>query len=325
MVQENWFGSPDGCRRFGATLLLSVVWLLFFAVTDVAAELDREDHFTLLERLGNEAALDVLGMLSCPPGTTVYLVAEVGHPANWLFERILAIQLRERGCEVICSIDPNAGGQLILPVETIEAASSETGGAVQSEPYGGDRDDDADEGTDADADADEDADENEGEEEDEGAGVIEEVVPQQPTGPAAQKQQAEAAAKAATAETGAEYTYSLPAKGDVLMYRLIDFGITYPWAKRSWVIGPVNYGRIASARVRISKYREPGHIFIRDGHSDRVLLDDFPGWAKPYLEGNEFPFPIAAAPTPSIRRIVEPAIVGVLVAGLVYLFYENQK
>jgi hypothetical protein len=322
MVLELSMGLLNGFRRIGATLLLLVFGLLIFAAPDISAELNREDHFTLLERLGNEAALEVLDQILPAPGMTIHLVPEVSHPANWLFERIIAIQLRERGCEVICSIDPGTPS-VAQPAQPAAATTPDPNGNTNSEPYTG-------------GDADEPVNGTEDDDSVSGGDSESEEEPQEETlGPLKKKLAEEAAAAAAAAATAAaaaaggvsssDYALSLPTEGDVLVYRLVDFGITYPWAKRTWVIGPVKYGRIASAKVRVTQYQEPGHRFIRDGHSDRVLLDDFPGWAKPYLEGNSFPFAITATTPPSIRRIVEPAIVGVLVAGLVYLFYENQK
>jgi hypothetical protein len=117
----------------------------------------------------------------------------------------------------------------------------------------------------------------------------------------------------------------LPASGEALVFRLVECGISYPWSQRSWVIGPRTYGRVASVRLRASRLREPGHEVRATAESDRVQIDEFPGWARSYLEGPAYPFPIPQPDEVPLQRIIEPVLVGAVVAGLVYLFYQNQK
>jgi hypothetical protein len=117
----------------------------------------------------------------------------------------------------------------------------------------------------------------------------------------------------------------LPASGEALVFRLVECGISYPWSRRSWVIGPRTYGRVASVRLRATRLREPGHEVRATAESDRVEIDEFPGWARSYLEGPAYPFPIPQPDEVPMQRIIEPVLVGAVVAGLVYLFYQNQK
>jgi hypothetical protein len=117
----------------------------------------------------------------------------------------------------------------------------------------------------------------------------------------------------------------LPEQGEVLSFRVVECGISYPWAKRSLLIGPRRFGRMACVRVRASRVTEPGHVVGGVASSDQVHLDSFPGWARSMLEGQEFPFPIQEPVGTPARAILEPVVVAGIVAGLVYLFYENQK
>ena len=91
------------------------------------------------------------------------------------------------------------------------------------------------------------------------------------------------------------------------------------------MIGPRTYGRAAAVRVRATRLREPGHEVLGVAQSDRVAIDEFPGWARSYLEGASYPFPISQPEVVPLQRLVEPVFVAAIVAGLVYLFYENQK
>ena len=126
---------------------------------------------------------------------------------------------------------------------------------------------------------------------------------------------------------GAEppFAVELPAEGEVFSFRVIECGISYPWTKRSWLIGARHYGRMASVRLRGSRLVQPGHLVEAVSSSDRVYLDSFPGWARPVLEGESFPFPIMQPEGTPMHKILEPVIVAGIVSGLVYLFYENQK
>jgi len=56
-----------------------------------------------------------------------------------------------------------------------------------------------------------------------------------------------------------------------------------------------------------------------------VAIDEFPGSSRPYLEGTGYPFEIRQPEEKSLQRFVEPVFVTAVVAGLVYLFHENQK
>jgi len=217
--------------------------------------------------------------------------------------------------------------------------------SVEHDEAGDDLDADEDtEGQDEDEDEDQDEDQDEGVDEDQGEKDEDQDEPDQ-TATAADGEDQEAtggqltpsvqtagsnqggAQEPGAGPPGAEvaFSFELPAEGEVLTFRVIECGITYPWSKRSWLIGPRRYGRMASVRVRASRVVQPGRMVEGVSSSDRVHLDSFPGWARPVLEGQSFPFPIEQPEGTSMRKVLEPVIVAGIVSGLVYLFYENQK
>ena len=210
-----------------------------------------------------------------------------------------------------------------------DQAGDETGAEAGNEPgdespFAGEEDDE-DAGDDEEAgddEAGEEAGEDAGEEEIEDDDTdVEPIQPRRRRGPAAQQP----AQPAASGQTAAEYEMKLPARGEVCTFRVLECGVSYPWMKRTWLIGPQQYGRYASIKLRGSRISQPGVRVGSVAASDRIRIDDFPGWARPYLEGDDFPFPIEQPQGAQLRRLVEPVIVVSIVAGLVYLFNENQK
>ncbi len=317
----------------------------FLAVALLAcssAAQDHEDHLTLVERLGGEVAREIVEELDLPTGSNIHLVPETDHRANWLFEFILAKELRRRGY----SVERPALQSVSSPVARPPVPTGAVGGkeaGLPALPIGGSKPVDTLIGEPDAEDDDIFAEDREPSEEDEEAGR--EGTDDETLGePGDRKEDADQAAdddaqpadgdaaaggpatQPATGElpaVAAEVT--LPESGEVLLYRVVEFGVSYPWAKRSWLIGPRSYGRIASVRVRATHISEPGHRVADVAESDRVSFDEFPGWVRPYLEGQGYPFPIMQPPTTSVHRIIEPVLVAAIVAGLVYLFYENQK
>jgi hypothetical protein len=299
----------------------------FLAVALLAcscAAQEHEDHLTLVERLGGEVAREIVEELDLPTGSNIHLVPETDHRANWLFELILAKELRHRGYAVERPVLQSVSSPVAQP----------TGG---SEPVDtGIREPDAE-------DDDIFAEDGEQSEEDEEAGrkgtddetLGEPGDREEDADQAAAGDDQPAGGDAAAGDPATEpvtgelpaaaAAVRLPESGEVLLYRIVEFGVSYPWAKRSWLIGPRSYGRIASVRVRATHVSEPGHRVADVAESDRVSFDEFPGWVRPYLEGQGYPFPIMQPPTTSVHRIIEPVLVAAIVAGLVYLFYENQK
>ncbi len=301
------------------------------------------DHLTLLEALAGEAARDVVTQLALAPGTAVHLVPETEHPANWLAQRALARSLTESGCQVILRpfegrptpvAPPQAAAPSpqprLLPGSQTPPATGErqgvpaTGDEEPSEPdsaaVAGERGAEPETGT--------------GEEQTPAGGELPAVVQQrrqerlQREAEEQARRQAEAAAaqtEASPAPVEVDLTRALPAEGEVVLYRVAELEVSYPWIKRSWVVGPRRYGRLATVRLRASHLTQPGLRVGEVAQGDRIAIDEFPGWARSYLEGPQYPFAISQPEQKSMQRYVEPVFVAAVVSGLVYLFYENQK
>ncbi len=339
-------------------------WLMGFALLVSgggvgADEPTAPDHLTLVETLAAGAADDVVDQLAFAPQTQVHLVPETPHPANWLVERMLSRSLRDQGCRVILSrfSAPVPSAEPEAPPEPTPAEPGAEGiadaGAGRPTDGGGapattGREEDSGAGDEELGGTNEEEDEGAGElgdgdsgleGEEEGVGEGEEQGDEEELTEAQrrrlERQQArQQEEEAQETETGAAgqgeaapepFELVLPEQGEVLLYRIVELDLSYPWVKRSWLVGPRNYGRMASVRVRASRMSEPAHSVIAVAQGDRVQIDTFPGWARPYLEGQGYPFEIRQPESKSIQRFIEPVFVGAIVSGLVYLFYENQN
>lgn len=317
---------------------------------------EKIDHLTLLEQMSSEVAGEILDEMQFPPGTTVHLVPESPHPANWLVARILERTLVARGYRVVAAVlavGPGSGEAAAKPSRAAPAAEGDSGesGADGESLFGTDEEDESsesgdDEGAqddeddlddeDDDSDGQEssgaDQDDSEGQEEGTaGDGVADEDARESADapgrmGPRARRQEAEQQVEAAQpAAESAGFEVNLPGEGHALVFRVVDCGVSYPWAKRSWLIGPRRYGRMASVRVWASWIGQPGRQVQSVASAERVHLDAFPGWARPMLEGHAYPFPIEQPTTASLRQVIEPVVVAGIISGLIYLFYQNQK
>jgi hypothetical protein len=321
---------------------------LSIAVPTACAE-DVPDHLTLLETLGHEAAGEMLDQLDLPAGATIHLVPETAHPANWLMSRILEQALVARGYRVLSpafgkdgsdalasapGAEPTPGGPKPQPGMK-KTGNGQTGAGTQTE------DDDATSGAQGP--------ESAGEGTGTGAGGSSDDATSGPSGSGAGapgdsagvSQEARPAEtepeEVAPVETGAVTTppeaggvegafkLMLPEAGEVLSFRIVECGISYPWVKRSLLIGPQRYGRIAAVRVWGSHLQEPGNCVAGSARGERIQIDSFPGWARSALEGQSYPFPLKTPEPSSLKAVVEPAVVAGIVAGLIYLFYQNQK
>jgi len=314
-------------------------WLILAAPAAAGdKELSQADHLTLLEEAGDEAVSHVLDQLAFRPGQKIYLVPEAAHPANWFLGRSLARTLRERGCEVVepglsgvtIEVPPLSDQSLTPAVEATaaEPPEEEEGEEEEIQPLD---DEDADEEGEADEAEETDEDEIDAQDEEDEADA-EEAEPPRPRRrrrPGAARQAESGPAPATPAPTpatpAAGFTMPMPADGEVLAYRVMECGVSYPWSRRSWLLGPRRYGRMASVRLRAAHLREPGDEVLEVARGDCVRIDEFPGWARPYLEGQSFPFPITSPPEKSLNRFVEPVLVTAIITGLIYLFNENQK
>jgi len=284
-------------RRSAAALGIAIILLGLAALAAAPRAEKLPDHLTLLETLAGEATHDLLDSLDFAPGTTVHLVPETANPANWLVSRILEQSLAARGCRVVAPLFGRVGGP-----ETPAPAEAEPQGNGQG-PRGGRRQPGgATETEPADTTQTQTPPAN-------GSGAPGAAAPAEPAAPAF----AEA------------FQFALPETGDVLAYRVVECGVTYPWVKRSLLVGPQRYGRIAAVRIWGAHLTEPGPVVEATARGERVYIDSFPGWARPLVEGQGYPFPLQVPTGSSIKSVVEPVVVTGVIAGLVYLFYQNQK
>lgn len=307
-------------------IILAVAFAIAAAGNPVRAQ-EQVDHMTLIEQLTDEVAVEVLDELQFPTGTTVYLVPETQHEANWLVANILARELIERGCT---SIAPSVGGQPLTPAvitelpEVAETPIQQLPGQADAGLWGEEASEESEEADSA-AVADSIA------AADSVAAAQQQAAPAGPApgqrqlggqrGPRGQQQP-----EAGPAPTQpAAFEVALPPQGNALVFRVIECGVSYPWAKRSWLIGPRKYGRMASVKLWASWVEQPGSKVQHVASGERLQLDSFPGSIRPVMEGRGYPFAIEQPNGSSLRTIVEPVVVTGIVSGLVYLFYQNQK
>ena len=110
----------------------------------------------------------------------------------------------------------------------------------------------------------------------------------------------------------------------ILGYRVPEARIDYVRVYRGGLFGAERIERRATARVAMQLY-SPGSEAVRwsasvdTSLSDVVMKSDLAS-----LEDRTRPETRPIAPTSSLKKYVEPALVVILVAGLVSLFYQNR-
>jgi hypothetical protein len=284
-------------RRTGRALGLAIALLALAAFGSAPRAETLPDHLTLLETLADGAARDVLDSLALPPGTTIHLLPETANPANWLVSRSLERALVARGYRVVAPLFGRENGDQTGAAAGSAPAGAKPGGAPQPGTPGTQGSAPAPGGAGAGAPA------------DSGKAVPPPATPAvEPGVPAS-----------------AGFAFALPEEGDVLTYRIVECGVSYPWVKRTLLVGPQRYGRIAAVRIWGTHLTEPGTHVAGSARGERVSLDSFPGWARPLVEGQSYPFPLTVPTGSSLKSVVEPVVVAGVIAGLVYLFYQNQK
>ncbi len=288
------------------------------------------DHLTLLETLGDDAAKQILDELQLPQGATIHLVPESPHPANWFVGRVLSKALVSRGFVVVV---PALGAEGSIAPPSSAPTPPATGGGAGAHPGSGQTQGGGSSGSGSSG---EDQEDSEGA----GAGAGAEGEGEAPSD-STEQHGAQGAQTPSTESEGSQtetapvpqgaggpaaaFKPELPESGEVLTYRVVECGVSYPWTRRSLLVGPQRYGRMASVRLWASWMHQPGRRVERVAHSERVHIDSFPGWARPLLEGQGYPFPIERLAGSSLKGVVEPMVVVAVVSGLIYLFYQNQK
>jgi len=114
-------------------------------------------------------------------------------------------------------------------------------------------------------------------------------------------------------------------EGMVLSFRVLEFAVTYHDQWRQGFMGQRVVERLAAVDLncRLVSGSEKSILWVGNGRSEK--LDIVPKSKLDLLEGRSYPFNKPTLPPQSLSRIVEPALVLGIVAGLVFLFYSNQN
>ena len=114
-------------------------------------------------------------------------------------------------------------------------------------------------------------------------------------------------------------------EGLVLSFRVLEFAVTYHDQWRQGFMGQRVVERLAAVDLncRLVSGNEKSILWVGNGRSEK--LDIVPKSKLDLLEGRTYPFGKPTLPPQSLSRIVEPALVLGIVAGLVFLFYSNQN
>ena len=101
--------------------------------------------------------------------------------------------------------------------------------------------------------------------------------------------------------------------------------MTYHDQWREGFLGQRVVERLAAVDLncRLVSGDEKNIVWVGNGRSER--LDIVPKSKLDLLEGRTYPFKEPELPDQSLSRIIEPALVLGIVAGLVLLFYSNQN
>lgn len=320
----------------------------------------------LLKSVAQTTLESILDSLAIRPGERVYVQPAAQHETNWLVAESLADLLRQRGAKPIVlglgvsSSSPetapagaqgaSANGSAAAGEEedvsatdegANEASIDEDEDSFDDEEDGDDEDQDGD-GLDGDEEedglfgdeADENADDDNGNkagpdgEEEEPVGGNGAVRPQgarrQPRGEEQAQDQKEA--KPAPPPIVQPTAPAEPIEGEVLRFRVLELGVTYPGSKRSLLLlGPRSITRLTGAHLRVTRVEEPAGTILGVADGDHHVIDRFPGSIRAYIEGAEYPFTRPEMQPGSLGKLVEPAVVLGIVAGLVFLFYANQN
>jgi hypothetical protein len=336
---------------------------VFLAAARVPAEnIPVPTNLSLLKSLAEEALTDILDSLDVRSDAPIYVQAAAHHETNWLVAESLADLLRKRGLRPIILEDGSAGAVAAAQQQEDEtggdaggdssgdeAGSGETPETddVQEDPidedsedngFGDDNEDDEgnedgeDNGDDSNDEDEfgegEDDDDPFGEEDDAEAGAGEESGETSPGGvtrpePLTPEREVETAP---STPTSAPPRKRARLDGDVLRFRVLELGVTYPKSKRALLLlGPKSITRLTGAHLRVTHVKEPDGAVRGVADSERHSIDRFPGSVRAYVEGADYPFTRPEMKPAPWGKLVEPAVVLGIVTGLVYLFYANQS
>ncbi|MBU1700520.1 MAG: hypothetical protein KJ970_02865 [Candidatus Eisenbacteria bacterium] len=336
-------------RHVARYCILGFVTLILFTGRSSADFQSVTTNLGILKELTLRSLGAALDSLSIEPGGEIYIRSGAYHETNWLVAESMAELLQQRGWKPVIldmgspsapaagpAHDPAASEEGGAPVE--EATDGETtdeGGVNLDDEEGSDATDGGTDGVDefGEMTSEEDGAEgalieeggDSGLEEDLTAGETSETPePETRTG-----RKIKTSEEAPTPQATPLQPLLIPAreiKGEVLQFRVLDMGITYPSSRRAMILlGPRNITRLGSAHLRITHLEEPSGIIKGVVDTEQHTVDQFPGRWQPYVEGSKYPFARPVIQPAVWGQLVEPVAVVAIVSGLVYLFYANQN
>jgi len=141
----------------------------------------------------------------------------------------------------------------------------------------------------------------------------------------AQQARADSIAQAMAAHAAAApASHALAAGVPLLTYRVAEGRVDYVLMFRSGIFGAERIERRATTRVTL-KLHAPGDEAVRWSTSADTTLGDVVNRTElSALEDRMRPETRPLAPQSNLKKIIEPALVVALIAGLVALFYQNR-
>jgi hypothetical protein len=110
-----------------------------------------------------------------------------------------------------------------------------------------------------------------------------------------------------------------------LEYRIVDISMMYSGGGRKLLVGSRNIDRVMEASVHARLLGGGTREILWVGSGDARESDRIPGSALRDVEASGYPCEPPSLDAGGFGRLVEPAVVTAIVAGLVYLFYTNQN
>jgi len=145
------------------------------------------------------------------------------------------------------------------------------------------------------------------------------------TGNAAGNFVVENALQAALGEAGLQVRTTADSADAILDFEVVDLGMSYVRAHRTWGIGRRSIDRDAHVRVFVRLLDQGGHNVIKvdraEAHQrDRVGAGELPDLEDAKPSAYEKP----VMPAGHWNKVVEPVVVTGIVVGLIVLFFTNQ-
>ncbi|MGD8395761.1 MAG: hypothetical protein PVF43_09830 [Candidatus Eiseniibacteriota bacterium] len=129
----------------------------------------------------------------------------------------------------------------------------------------------------------------------------------------------------ALAERGARVIAdSLPGAVE-LELNVVELGLRYTGARRSFLFGPKRIERLAVATLAGSVLDPGDGTLAWRGEGRARAIDEVPAGKLSILEGQSYPFTRPVLPPSNIGHVLEPIIVSGIVVGLVFLFVSNRN